>query len=191
MLALDQHVAIGSYFGVQHSVLSEAPHEERGAAVDEALREPLVQRVRQTVLYPTRLALPMLGVGEPVAAIGDEAPGAHLRDPLRQRIDIAIGAIDFRQTPGKPVVRNAPAPHDEEKDGAREFRMGGRRNLAIVGNLADFPEPRDIGRRRRLPAHVLVVRENVQHHLVFRDRRARQTLLTGQPVERDAERRDR
>ena len=83
MLALDRDVAGGRDFRFEHRVLSQAPHQNAGAPVDEALGEPLMKRVRQLVLYLTRDALPMLGIRQPVGPIGDEGPGAHLRDAVR------------------------------------------------------------------------------------------------------------
>ena len=49
-----------------------------------------------------------------------------------------------------------------------------RRDLAIVGNLADLPQPLDVGARPRQGAHLVVARGVVEHEDVLGDRRARQ-----------------
>ena len=45
---------------------------------------------------PRATALPMLGIGEPVRTVRHEGPGPDVRDPVRERIDIAIGAVGLR-----------------------------------------------------------------------------------------------
>ena len=62
MLTLDGDVTVGGDLGFEHRVLSQAPHQDACAPVDEAAREAFVQGVGQPVLYPTRLALPMFWV---------------------------------------------------------------------------------------------------------------------------------
>ena len=46
MLAFDGDVAGGRDFRFEHRVLSQAPHQNARAPVDEALGEPLMERVR-------------------------------------------------------------------------------------------------------------------------------------------------
>jgi hypothetical protein len=45
VLAFDKDIAVVSDLGFEHRILSQAPHQNAGAAVDETLREFLVQRV--------------------------------------------------------------------------------------------------------------------------------------------------
>jgi hypothetical protein len=59
VLALDHHIACIRNFRFEHRVLSQAPHQHAGPAIDKSLSKPLMQRIRQTVLYLTRDALPM------------------------------------------------------------------------------------------------------------------------------------
>ena len=59
VLALDHHITGSRNFRFEHRVLSQAFHQHAGPAIDKSLRQPLMQRIRQTVLYPTRDALPM------------------------------------------------------------------------------------------------------------------------------------
>ena len=66
-----------------------------------------VQRVGQAVLDGARALLPMLRVVEPVGPVGDESPGADVGDAVRERIDIAVGAIGECDLLGEPVLGNA------------------------------------------------------------------------------------
>ena len=145
-VALDDHFAGFGDFGFEHRVLAQPPHQHAGAAVDEALGETLVQRVGQPVLDAARDALPVLGIGEPVRAVCRKGPGPDVGDPVRERIDIAVGAVRLRNLRGEPVGRNCTLPHQEIHRGWRQLGMGGRRDLAIVRNLADLPQPLDRGR---------------------------------------------
>ncbi len=156
MLAFDQNVAGRRYFGFEHRILSEAAHQHAGAAIDETLRETVMQRIGYAVLYPTRDALPMLGVVEPARMVGDEAPGSHLRETVGQRRDVAVHAIRDGDLARHPIVGNLPAPHDKTEDRQRQFGVRGRRGLAIVGNLAGFPKARDIGRSFCIASNVVV-----------------------------------
>src|SRR3546814_11773819 len=61
----------------QRLALAQAAEQGRGPAVDEALGEPLVERVRQLVLELARPLLPALRVIEPVLPVGDVCPGAR------------------------------------------------------------------------------------------------------------------
>ena len=69
------------------------PHQHAGAAVDEALGQALVQRVGELVLDRARDALPVLGIGEPIRAVGREGPGADVGDAVRERVDVAVGVV--------------------------------------------------------------------------------------------------
>ena len=110
MLTFDHDVAGRGDFGFQHRVLSQAAHQNARPAVDEPLGETFVQGVGQIVLYLTRDALPMLRIAQPVGTIGDEGPGSHLGDARRQRIDVAVGAIerrDWRANQSSGICRRA------------------------------------------------------------------------------------
>ena len=54
VLAFDDHVAGLGDFGLEHGVFSQAPHQNAGATVDEALGEAFVQRVGELVLDASR-----------------------------------------------------------------------------------------------------------------------------------------
>ena len=81
----------------------------------------------------------MIGIGEPVGPVRHEGPGSDMGNAGRQGIDVAIGAIGLRHLPGEPVDRNFTLSREETIEGDRKFRMGGRRSLAIIRNLANIP----------------------------------------------------
>ena len=132
-----------SDFGFQHRVLSQPPHQHAGAAVHEALGQALVQRIGQLVLDRAGNALPMLRIGKPIRAIGDESPGPDMRDPVGKGIDVAVGSVGLGNLASEPVGRDVTLSHQESIEGHHKFGMGRRRDLAVVGDLADIPQPLD------------------------------------------------
>ena len=146
-MALDRHFARLSDFGFQHRVLSQPPHQHAGAAIDEAFGQPLMQRIGQLVLDRAGDPLPMLRVGEPVRAVGDESPGPDMRDPVGEGVDVAVGSVGLRHLAGKPVDRGYYPPASGIHRGSPPVRHGWR------ARSCDSREP---GRRpttaRRLPA---------------------------------------
>ena len=61
-------------------IFAQAAHEDARAAIDEALRQLLVQRVGQPVLDGAGALRPVRGVGKPVVTVRRERPGARRRD---------------------------------------------------------------------------------------------------------------
>ncbi len=98
-----------------------------------------MQRIRQFIFNVARDSLPMVGIGEPVRAIGHEGPGPDLRDPARQRVDIAVNTIRLLDLGSKPGVRNPALLHQKAEQGRHQFGMRSRRDLAVVRNLAGIP----------------------------------------------------
>ena len=92
------------------------------------------------------IALPMLGIGEPVRTVGREGPGPDMRDAVRQRVDVAVGVVRLLDLAGEPVDRDRAFPHQETIERGGELGVVGGRDLPVVGNLADLPQPLD---RRR------------------------------------------
>ncbi len=177
--------------GFERGVLAQPAHQHAGAAVDEALGEPLVQRVGELVLDRARDALPVLGIGEPVGTVGGEGPGADMGDAVRQRIDVAFGMVGVLDLAGEPVGRDFAFPHQKAVERDDELGVGGRRDLAIVGDLADFPQPLDRFARLRHLAHVVVARGVLEHQDVLGDRRARQAVLLRHFRQRSLQRAER
>ena len=119
----------------------------------------------------------MIGVGQPVRPVGDEGPGADLRDPARQRVDIAgdvIGLVDLGAEPG---VGNPAFLHQKAVQRGHEFGMRGRRNLAVIRDLAGVPETLHRRLAMRHVADIGIARGVIEHAHVFRDRRPRQHLM--------------
>ena len=95
-VAFDHDFAGLADFGFERRVLAQPPHQHAGAAIDEALGQPLVQRIGELVLDAARDACQCSGIGEPVGTVGREGPGPDMRDAVGERIDIAIGAVGLR-----------------------------------------------------------------------------------------------
>ena len=83
MHALNDDFASLADFRTQNRVLPQAAHQYTGTTVNETLREPFMQRVRQFIFDFSRDFLPMVGITQPIRPIGDKGPGADLRDPAR------------------------------------------------------------------------------------------------------------
>ncbi|VUD70701.1 hypothetical protein MET9862_01274 [Methylobacterium symbioticum] len=185
VLTLDGDVTVGGDLGFQHRVLSQAPHQDAGAPVHEAAREAFVQGVGQPVLYPTRLALPMFGVAQPVRTIRDECPGAPLRDAPRQGVDVAVGAVDHRHMLGEPCVGDASGqpPHQEAVELGDEIGMHLRVHLAVIRHAADIPETAHRGRPAGEVADVVLLHQDLERLLILAHGRAGEPRLVRMLVE--------
>ncbi len=183
MLPLDQDVAGRRDLRFEHRFLFQPPHQDAGAAIDETCRQPLVERVRKTILYSARPLLPMHRIVEPVRPIGDECPGPDVGDAVGERVDVAVGAVGIGDLPVEPVVRNAARAGEEGEQRLDQLGMVGRRDLAIIRHLAGFPEPHDEVARRGHPNHLGVARQGRQRLDVDRRRRLGQALHRRRPVE--------
>ncbi len=126
----------------------------------------------------------MLGIAEPVGAVGDEGEGPDLRDAGRQRVDVALGPVEMVELGREPGVGDAAGPHHEAEQGQHQLGVGRGRHLAVVGHLAHFPQPGDVGPRLGLPAHVGVARRDVEHHHVLGHGRPGEARLRRRAVER-------
>jgi len=140
-MALYDHFAGLADFRIQHRVFPQAAHQYTGPAVNETLREPFVQCVGQFIFDVARHSLPMFGVGQPIRAICHKRPGTDVRDPARQGVDIAVGAVGLIDLRGEPGVRDLALPHQEAEQRGHQLGMRGRRDLAIIRNLAGVPQP--------------------------------------------------
>lgn len=63
--------------------------EDAGTAINEALGQPLVQRIAEAILNVPRLVAPMPWIFKPIPTVSDEGPGPDLADAVRQRVDVA------------------------------------------------------------------------------------------------------
>ena len=137
-----------SMLDITSSFCRQAAHQHAGAAVDKTLSEPFMQGIRETILDAAGPQLPIEGVGKPVA-VGDESPGADMGDAGRQGVDVALGAVAIGELAGEPVVGDAAvAAGQKAEDAGHQVGMLGTRYVAVVGDLAHFPqELHRLGRR--------------------------------------------
>ena len=143
MMPFDEHCAGGADFGFGHRILSQAPHEHGSPAVYEPFRQPLVQRIRQSVLDLARFFLPVCRIGKPAGTVGHEGPGADLRDAVRQRVDVAVGGIGAPHLLGHVVFVDMAVADEIGEHRGDQVGMLGRRDLAVVGQRAGLPQQRD------------------------------------------------
>ena len=187
MLSFDKHVPCRCNFRFKHRVLSQPSHQYARPPVDEALGEPVVQCVGQTVFYAARHALPMGGIRKPVTTVGDEGPGADMCNAVRQRIDVAVDPVGEGDLAGKPVVGNDPVAGQMGIEPGDQVGMVRRRDLAVIGDLADIPEQANPLRRRRDPADGLVAQGVVESGFIGRGRGPCQALFARRLVQRAAQ----
>mgnify|MGYP003351982894 CR=1 FL=1 len=128
-----------------------------------------MKRIRQLVLNRTGDALPMLRIGQPIRTVRHECPGPHMSDPVRQRIDVAIGSISLRDLAGEPVDRYFTLPHQESIEGHDQLGVHRGSDLAVNGNLADVPQQA----HRAWAANLACVRQRLEGFLVHRAARPR------------------
>ncbi len=164
-------------FSFEHRVLSQAPHQHAGPAIDEAVGEPLVKRIGKPVFHTACDALPVFRVVEPIRPVRREGPGADLRNASRQRVYVTFRSVRQGHLFGEPVGGEPSALHEIAVDGRHEVGMRGRRDLAIVGKLAGFPQPlHRIGAAGEAPDR-RVAGEPLQHQHVVGGGRTGQPLL--------------
>ena len=148
--------------------LVQAAQKRARAPIDKALHQGLVQRVGEPVFKIPRPALPCLRIGEPVRAIGDIGQGPHPGEPRRQRVDIAVGPIEARELSLHPVFRHPPVALgqmlEHRPDEARVLVL---RRLAKVGDLADLPQPHQIGSVARAPDDHFIGRQLAQRRFIL------------------------
>ena len=141
-LGPDADLAIGGDGHRQRvgAVRADVAHQHRGAAVDEALGQPFVERVGQAALDRARALGPFGGVGEPVGALGDIGPAADPGEAVGERLDIAGDIVEPRDFGGEPFVRDVPALADVAEQAADHARMVHRPDLAEIGQPAHRPQ---------------------------------------------------
>ena len=83
-------------------------------------------------------------------ALRHVGPCADIRQPLRQRVDVAVGSIDARDLPRQPVGRDAAAAVQEAEEPDAEARVLGR--ASPCGSRGSGRRPRAAARRGRRAA---------------------------------------
>jgi hypothetical protein len=121
-MAFHQHVAGGGDRAHQLVAALQTAGQHRVAAVDEALGQRLVKRIRQAVLDGAVRSCIAWNL-EPVAAGGNVGPGADMGDALHQRIDVALGAIDAGDLVGDPGRRQHAALTSQVAEYLRSRRV--------------------------------------------------------------------
>src|SRR6185295_12461261 len=138
-MALNSYFARLSDLSFQHCVFSKPPHQHAGAAINETFGQTFVQRIRQLVLNRARDALPMVRIGKPIQAVGNESPGPDMRDPVGESVDVAVGPVGMSNLTSEPIGGDVTLSHQESIEGYGQFGMGRGRDLSIVGNLTGIP----------------------------------------------------
>ena len=184
ILAFDQHFAIVVDGGGELLLLTQPLHQHTGAPVDKALRQLLVQRIRQPVLDGSRALLPEPGIRHPLRAVRDIGPRPDMRDALRDRVDLALDIVEPRDMAFQPRRRqHALMAHQVLEEVAHELRVFLHRDLAEVRDLADLPEQLQHGRSLRLVLDARIGRQDPQHQLVILRARPAQPPRRRQLVE--------
>ena len=112
-----------------------------------------------------------------------------MRDALRQRIDVAVGAVEPRHLARDPILRQTSRrPYQIAEDARQQARMRFRQRLAKIGHLADLPQEPD----RRLPLRqrrdLRIARQGAQRQMVVGFARAHQLRIVGPPFQAGQER---
>ena len=188
MVAFDHHRAGWAYFGFKHRIFPEAPHKDGSPAVYEAFRQPLMQRIRQSVFDFARLFLPVCRIGKPSRPVRHESPGADLRDALRQRVDVALGGVGAAHLLGHVVLVDMPLAGEVVIHRGDQVGVLGRRDPAVVGQGAGFPEQRDALASDGKVADDRIARQMVERLLIDGGQRARQPFDGRRRLDRTLER---
>src|SRR5439155_9269746 len=99
-------------------------------AIDEALGQPVMQRIRQAILYRPAALLPVDGILEPERTVGDEGPGPDMGDASDQRVDVAFDAVQAGDLRRHPVGRQPAVDGEMTEDLAEQPDMGIAQDLA-------------------------------------------------------------
>src|SRR3546814_15303127 len=98
-MALDDHRAVLVDRAQEPAAAGHPADEDRVAAIDAALRQAVMQGVREPVLDRAGAVLPVRGIGKPVTALADIGTGADMDDPGDEPVDVAIGSVDTGHLP--------------------------------------------------------------------------------------------
>ena len=151
---------------------ADVADEHRGAAVDEALGQPLVQRVATAALRPRGCARPIWRARRASRRGGRYRPSCEC--PARRSASASMSPLTLSSRGhfgGEPFVRDVAALADVAEKPADHARMVHRPDLAEIGQAARGPQPaRDgaaLGGDRR------ILGDQLQHREVDRLRRGR------------------
>ena len=91
-----------------------------------------MQGIAQRILDRARAPLPVERVVEPVRAVGDVRPGADVREPGDQGVDVAVDALQAHHLIGDPVDRQPAAAGELDEDGLQQVEMRIGQRLAKI-----------------------------------------------------------
>jgi hypothetical protein len=173
IFALHQHLAVARHRRHKILVLAQSLHQDACAAVDEPLRQTLMQSVGKLILYRTRALLPMRRILEPVRPVRNIGPGSDVSEAGRQRVDVAIRPVDARHLTREPLFGNLPGiSHQVEINAGQKGRMFACQRLSEVRNLRHVPQSADGRRGAGDMGDVLVMRHPDQRVEVLGHRAA-------------------
>ena len=124
----------------QRRVLGQGLHQHGGAAIDEALGQPGVQRVGQAGFDRLGASGHLVLGHHPVGSLGDVGPAADGRDSALQRVDIALGIVELGDARGGEIGAEPALPQILPQP-RNKAGMGFRALLAEIGKRTGLPEP--------------------------------------------------
>ena len=180
-LTLNRNHAIFFYARHQTFLLGQPPHQYTGFAVNETMRKAFVQDVRQAVLDLLGPALPIERGLQPVRAVGDEGPGADVRNAGGERVDAALDIVAVGELLGEPLLGDvALAALQEGDDPAHQVGVFGGRDVAVIRDLAGLPGPLHVGGGGNEAPHAFVAADGLEGLHVGGVLGPGQALLLGQ-----------
>ena len=182
-MALDKHLARFAKRRTERIGITHALHQGGGAAIDETLRQALVQGIGEPVLNLARALLPMARIGQPSGVVRNIGPGADMADARGQGIDIAIRAIEAGDPLGNPRFGNGARAREVQINLPRQADMAVGQGLTEIGNLADIPKQTHPFRLAGLCPHRIVARQGEKGEMVVAIAHAAQAGLIRRPVE--------
>ncbi len=187
-VVLDMNGAIFGNLRREFLLVAQTLHQGTGAPIDEALRQLLVECVRQAVLDGAGAGLPVGRVLQPIGAVGDEGPGADVGDAVGERVDVAIGAIGEGNLLGEPVLRHAALrTHQVAVERADHLGVALGGDLAIVGKLANLPQALHGAGAGREPRDLAIVGQRLESDHVVSHAGAGEARLVRQLAQTIAE----
>ena len=141
LVAFDHHLTLAGH-GAQQVFLGivEAADQMRGAAVHEARRQALMQRVAHRILGGASGFLLGGSIAHPIGTGGDIGPDPDCREAGHQRVQIALDAGAGGDLRGDPVRRHGAVLTQMREEPRAKPGMGVIGQLAEIRHLAGFPQ---------------------------------------------------
>ncbi len=124
------------------AALVEIAQQHRGAAIDEALGQPVVQCVGELFFQHAGAFGPVRGLGQPVGTMGDISPGPCRGDAVGERFDVALHRVEPLELVGEPARGYAAVTLAQMlEDAADQAGMMLGAGLAEIWQTAGCPQP--------------------------------------------------